>query len=105
MQLVSSLDLERRERPRKRTERESAEDESRWRHRYDETVAHLKDAGISVREDTEQGWEEYRAQREDWESKLQRLSRHLGYDWDEVTGDRDLEYAADEGKEEVSSRL
>jgi hypothetical protein len=103
-QLVSSLDLERRARPRKRTEREAAEDESRWRRRYDETVARLNEAGLSVREDTEQGWEEYRAQREDWESKLQRLSLHLGYDWDEVTGDRDLEYAADEGKEEVDGR-
>ena len=107
-QLVSSLDLERRERPRRRTPREAAEDEGRWHSRYDETVARLKDAGINVREDTEQGWEEYRAQREDWESKLQRLSLHLGYDWDEVTGDRDLEDAADENKEEpreaVSSR-
>jgi len=103
-QLVSSLDLERRERPRRRTPREADEDEGRWRRRYDETVARLRDSGISVRDDTEQGWEEYRAQREDWESKLQRLSLHLGYDWDEVTGDRDLEYAADERKEEVGSR-
>jgi hypothetical protein len=31
---------------------------------------------------------------------LQRLSIYLGYDWDEVTGDRDLDYAADEEKEE-----
>ena len=99
-QLVSSLDLERRERPRRRTPREADEDEGRWRRRYDETVTRLKASGINVREDTEQGWEEYRAQREDWESKLQRLSLHLGYDWDEVTGDRDLEYAADERKEE-----
>ena len=46
------------------------------------------------------GWLEYRAQREGWESKLRRLALYLGYDWEEVTGDRDLEYAADEKKEE-----
>jgi hypothetical protein len=53
----------------------------------------------------EQGWEEYRTQREEWESKLRRLALHLGYDWDEVTGDRDLEYAADEEKEEPAEEV
>jgi hypothetical protein len=98
-QLVDSLDLERRERPRRPTEYEARDDSRRWRRRYDETVARLRECGIQTRSDAEQGWEEYRAQREEWESKLRRLALHLGYDWEEVTGDRDLEYAADEGKE------
>ena len=77
-----------------------AEDDARWRRRYEQTLASLRESGIETRRDTEQGWEEYRSQREEWESKLRRLALHLGYDWEEVTGDRDLEYAADEGKAE-----
>ena len=99
-QLIDSLDLERRELPRHPTPQEQAEDEERWRRRYEQTLARLRESGIGVRRDTEQGLEEYRSQREEWESKLRRLAIHLGYDWDEVTGDRDLEYAADEGKEQ-----
>ena len=99
-QLVDSLDLERRERPRRPTEREAEEAGRRWRRRYEDTLARLRESDIRLRDDTEAGWEEYRAQREEWESKLRRLALHLGYDWDEVTGDDDLEYAADEAKEE-----
>ncbi len=97
---VDSLDLERRERPRRPTEQETQEATERWRRRYEQTLERLRESDIPIRRDTEQGWEEYRAQREEWESKLRRLALHLGYDWEEVTGDRDLEYAADEGKEE-----
>ncbi|MFL6336304.1 MAG: potassium channel family protein [Pyrinomonadaceae bacterium] len=99
-QFVDSLDLERRERPRQPTEQEAQEATNRWHRRYEQTLARLRESGISIRRDTEQGWEEYRSQREEWESKLRRLAIHLGYDWDEVTGDRDLEYASDEGKAE-----
>jgi hypothetical protein len=99
-QLVDSLDLERRARPRRPTEQEEQETTQRWQRRYGQTLQRLRESDIGVRSDTEQGWEEYRSQREEWESKLRRLALHLGYDWEEVTGDRDLEYAADEGKEE-----
>jgi hypothetical protein len=99
-QLVDSLDLERRGRQRRPTEREASEDERRWRRRYEQTLARLRESGIETRRDTEQGWVEYRAQREEWESKLRRLALHLGYDWEEVTGDLDLHDAADEGQEE-----
>ena len=98
--MIDSLDLERRERPRRSTEQEEREKQERWRRRFDQTLARLRESKIGIRRDTEQGWEEYRAQREEWESKLRRLAIHLGYDWEEVTGDLDLEYAADEGKEE-----
>ena len=96
----SRLDLERREQARRPTGQEAEEDARRWRRRYEQTVERLQASGISTRDDEEQGWEEYRSQREEWESKLRRLALHLGYDWEEVTGDRDLEYASDEGTEE-----
>ncbi len=99
-ELINSLDLERRERPRVPTKGEAEEDQRRWRRRYEQTLARLRESGIGVRRDSEGGWVEYRSQREEWESKLRRLALHLGYDWEEVTGDRDLEDAADEGKEE-----
>jgi hypothetical protein len=98
-QFVDSLDLERRARPRQPTEEEAQEATNRWRRRYEQTLARLRECGISIRRDTEQGWEEYRAQREEWESKLERLSLYLGFDWEEVTGDRDLEEAAQEPDE------
>src|SRR5215203_467753 len=104
-QLVGSLDLERRERPRKPTGAEAEEDAQRWRRRYEQTLARLRESGIGVRRDAEQGWQEYRSQREEWESKLRRLAHHLGYDWEEVTGDRDLEYASDEGKEQPREEM
>jgi hypothetical protein len=98
-QLVDSLELERRMRPRKVLGNEAEEDERRWRRRFEQTLARLEESGIKTREDTEQAWEEYRAQREEWESKLERLSLYLGFDWEEVTGDRDLEEAAQEPDE------
>jgi hypothetical protein len=103
-QLVDSLDLERREGPRRQTEQEVQETTQRWRRRFEQTLARLREAEIGTRRDTEQGWEEYRSQREEWESKLRRLALHLGYDWDEVTGDRDLGDAADEGKDEPTGQ-
>ena len=103
-QLIESLDLERRERPRRPTEAEAAEDERRWRRRYEQTITRLRESGISTRADAEQGWAEYREQREEWESKLRRLALHLGYDWEEVTGDRHLKDASDEGKAEAPEK-
>ncbi|MBA3242780.1 MAG: two pore domain potassium channel family protein [Acidobacteria bacterium] len=97
-ELVASLDIERRERKRRETPAEANEDDRRWHRRYRQTIERLTASGIVTRRDLNGGWEEYRAQRQDWESKLQRLSIHLGYDWDEITGDRDLDYAADEEK-------
>ncbi len=103
-QLVDSLDLERRERPRRPTEQEAEEDAQRWRRRFEQTVARLRESGIETRHDSEQGWVEYREQREEWESKLRRLALHLGYDWDEVTGDSDLRHAADDAAEAAPAR-
>jgi hypothetical protein len=96
-ELVASLDLERRA---ERRHQITTEEARRWRVRYKQTMRRLRESGINTRRDTEAGLKEYQAQREEWESKLQRLSTYLGYDWDEVTGDRDLRYAADEEMEE-----
>ncbi|HEX5706445.1 MAG TPA: potassium channel family protein [Pyrinomonadaceae bacterium] len=95
-ELVASLDLERRARAR---DEEKFAESRRWRARFEQTLRKLGDAGIKTRADKEAGFEAYRARREDWESPLQRFANYLGYDWDEVTGDTDLEYAADEEKE------
>jgi hypothetical protein len=99
-ELLLSLDIERRQRPRRDTPAEAEEDDRRWLKRYRESIERLAGAGIVTRRDLDAGWEGYRAQRQEWESKLKRLSLHLGYDWEEITGDRDLDYAADEEKEE-----
>jgi hypothetical protein len=92
-QLVESLELERRMRPRKVLGNEGEEDEERWRRRFEQTLVRLEESGIKARDDKDAAWKEYRAQREEWESKLERLSLYLGFDWEEVTGDRDLEEA------------
>lgn len=96
-ELILSLNLERRAQERE----ESAFEESRrWKRRFLQTLRALKKAGIKTQSDQESAWEDYRAKREEWEARLHRFSIYLGYDWDEVTGDRDLLYAADEEMEE-----
>ena len=95
--LLASLELERRSRRRRET---PFEESRRWRHRFEQTMQKLREAGVQTRPDDAAAWEFYRARREEWESQLHRFSRHLGYDWDEITGDRDLRYAADEKMEE-----
>ncbi|MGB7923174.1 MAG: potassium channel family protein [Pyrinomonadaceae bacterium] len=95
-ELYASLDLEIRSARSKETPFEEAR---RWEQRFKQTMRRLREAGIITRRDVEMGWEQYRAQREEWESTLQRFAAYLGYEWDEVTGDRDLRYAADEEME------
>ena len=86
-ELVASLDLERRTRERHET---TSEEARRWSRRYLQTLTRLRAEGIETRADETEGFEAYRSQREDWESKLRRLALYLGYDWDEITGDRNL---------------
>ncbi len=95
--MVEALNLETLTRRRKELKFEEAR---RWKARYDQTFDQLIAAGISTRRERHAGYEDYRAQREEWEAKLYRLAGHLGYDWDEITGDRDLQYAADEEMEQ-----
>ncbi|MDQ3908246.1 MAG: potassium channel family protein [Acidobacteriota bacterium] len=88
------------EKDRLKSTREKFDESRRWRQRYEQTLRYLEAAGIETRRDEAAGWDEYRANREEWEAPLLRYARHLGYDWDEITGDRDLEYAADEQMKE-----
>ena len=95
--LLVSLELERRSRRRRET---PFEESRRWQQRFEQTLAQLKETGIKIRADEAAAWEFYRTRREEWEAQLHRFSLHLGYDWDEITGDSDLRYAADEKMEE-----
>jgi voltage-gated potassium channel Kch len=82
-----------------RDEADTFAESRRWELRFEQTLRHLEKSGIKTKRDRAAGWEEYRANREEWEEPLLRFARRLGYDWDEVTGDRDLRYAADEAME------
>jgi hypothetical protein len=73
-----------------------AEESRRWALRFRQTLDRLGEAGIKTKSGVEEGWETYRSHRDEWEHPLFALASYLGYDWDEVTGDRDLLYAADE---------
>ncbi len=96
--LVAALDLERR--ATQRIGESDAEEARRWELRFKQTRRSLQQAGIKTRKDVEGSWLAYRAKRVEWEALLDRFALHLGYDWDEVTGDGDLDYAADEEKKE-----
>ena len=69
---------------------------ARWKVRYMQTMQRLSEAGIQVREDIEAGLRKYYENRLDWERGLGLYATFLGYDWDEVTGDRDLRHAEDQ---------
>ena len=100
-ELVASLKLERRALKRYETPQEES---LRWERRFKQTIRQFKKEGIETQRDLAVGWEIYRARREEWESKLHRFTLFLGYDWDEITGDRDLRYAADEEMEEPGGK-
>lgn len=75
---------------------ESPSDESRrLETRFNHTIASLEEAGIKTGRDCEAGLKIYKACRNEWEESLFGLAEHLGYDWDEVTGDGALLSAAD----------
>ena len=80
------------------------EERRRWRARWRQTMERLEAEGIPVRSDRRQSWDDYQRQRREWESALYRFAVYLGYDWDEVTGDRDLEYASNEEMEDPATR-
>jgi hypothetical protein len=100
-EFVKGFGLERRG---SKDNRATFEESRRWKHRFRQTLEYLQRAGIKTKPDLEAGWEEYRANREEWEEPLFRFARYLGYDWDEVTGDSDLAYAADEEMKEPRAK-
>lgn len=92
-ELLASLEVERRSKRRRET---PFEESRRWKSRFEQTMQQLEEANVKTRPERDAAWEFYRARREEWEAQLHRFSSYLGYDWDEITGDRDLRYAADE---------
>ena len=86
--------------PGKSPEEATPEEDERWRRRHRRTLKQIARAGVKTRPDAEGGWEAYRARRGEWEPALRRYSEYLGYEWEEITGDRNLRYAADEEMEQ-----
>ncbi len=78
-----------------------AETARRRRKSFNRAMKHLRKTKIKTRVDIERAFEEYSADRADWERQLFHFAEFLGYDWDEVTGDRDLQDATDD---EVTER-
>ncbi|HEY0459583.1 MAG TPA: potassium channel family protein [Pyrinomonadaceae bacterium] len=68
----------------------------RQKNSFNRALRHLKSGKIQTRTDIEQAFGEYREDRAAWESQLYHFADFLGYDWDEVTGDRNLEDATDD---------
>ena len=103
-ELVRALDIERRPAALRRDD-STVEEASRWKKRYRQTLRQLKEAGVRSVRDEERGLELYCRLRAEWESRLRRFAHFGGYDWDEVTGDTDLRYAADEKMEEPKEMM
>jgi hypothetical protein len=78
-----------------------AETLRRRRKSFNRAMKHLQNTKIKTRADIVLAFEEYFEDRADWERQLFHFSEFLGYDWDEVTGDRDLDDATDD---EVTER-
>ena len=68
---------------------------------FNRAARHLQRRKIKIRSDIEQAFLEYSSDRAAWERQLYHFADFLGYDWDEVTGDRSLEDATDD---EVTER-
>ncbi len=64
-------------------------------------MKNLKIKEIKTHSDIERAFLEYSEDRANWERQLFHFAEFLGYDWDEVTGDRSLEDATDD---EVTER-
>ncbi len=97
-ELVTSLKLETRATDPFESE---AEMFLRQRRCFNRALKHLRDTKIKTRSDIEQAFLEYSTDRAAWERQLYHFAAFLGYDWDEVTGDRSLEDAIDD---EVTER-
>ncbi len=97
-ELVTSLRLEARANEPFETE---AETTKRRRKCFNRALKQLQNAEIITRIDIEQAFFEYSRDRDEWERLLYHFAEFLGYDWNEVTGDRDLEDATDD---EVTER-
>lgn len=69
------------------------------------TIRNLESAGIKTRPDRQTALAEYILGRERWERQLHRLGYFLGYDWDELTGDNNLQDAVHDEPDELNHIL
>jgi len=97
-EIVTSLKLE-----DVATEPFEPEEETLLRRRkcFNRALRHLQKTKIKTRSNVEESFTEYVEDRALWERQLYHFADFLGYDWDEVTGDRSLEDATDD---EVTER-
>ena len=97
-ELVTSLKLQTRA-----TDPFESDEETLRRRRksFNRAMKNLKMKEIKTRADIERAFLEYSEDRANWERQLFHFADFLGYDWNEVTGDRDLEDATDD---EVTER-
>ncbi len=73
----------------------------RWFRRFDQSMRRLGAVGIRTRADVPGGRRQYVKNRLEWEQQLGAFAAFNGYDWDEITGDRDLQEAEDPPPEAV----
>ncbi len=73
----------------------------RWFRRFDQTMRRFDAAGIRTRTDVAGGRRQYVKNRLEWERQLGAFAAFTGYDWDEITGDRDLQEAVDHPNEDA----
>jgi len=78
-----------------------AETLRRRRKSFNRAMKNLKNKEIKTRADIERAFLEYSEDRANWERQLFHFADFLAYDWNEVTGDHDLEDATDD---EVTER-
>ena len=71
----------------------------RWFRRYDQTLRRFAAAGIRTQPDVAAGRRQYVRNRLEWERQLGAFGAFTGYDWEEITGDRDLQEAEDQPSE------
>lgn len=97
-ELVTSLKLETYATEPFETEEETL---ARRRKCFNRGLRHLQETKIQTSPNVEKAFLEYVEDRALWERQLYHFADFLGYDWDEVTGDRSLEDATDD---EVTER-
>lgn len=91
-ELVTALNLQ-----SKANKSFESDDETLLRRRksFNRTLKILNQTDIKTRRDIEQAFLEFSEERAEWERRLYHFADFLGYDWDEVTGDRSLKDATD----------
>ena len=75
----------------------------RWFRRFDDTMARFAAAGVRTQADVASSRRRYVKNRLEWEQQLGAYAAHAGYDWEEITGDRDLQEAEDHPGEPTSA--